>query len=234
MKCISVVALQRSALISVLALGLCPLASAQAGGSGAPGEGVKVHGHWAIEVLSPQGQRMSHTEFDNDLDTTTQAGGADILAKMLTRAVVGGPWAVRISGINQPLCPGGTVSAPGYPTITGPDCWSIDAASSLAFTGTAAFKNLGMRLGSSLGEVVFSGNVTVFSTIGANATIDEVATHWYVCAANATNCLGVGNPAQSATFFPFTRARLGTPGRPAPIPVQPGQIVQVTVTIRFS
>jgi hypothetical protein len=227
--------LPRIALIQALVLGLAPAASAQnAAPPPPPGEGVKVHGHWAIDVLTPQGDRVSHTEFDNDLDTTTPVGGADILAKMLTRVVVGGPWALRITGINQPLCPGGTVSAPGYSTATGPDCWSIEAASPLAFTGTAAFKNLTMRLGQTLGEVIFSGNVTVFGSIGGNATIDEVATHFYVCSSSATNCLGVGNPAQAANSFPFTRARLGTAGRPAPIPVQPGQIVQVTVSLRFS
>lgn len=226
--------LQRTALTCVLALGLAPIAAAQSAPSGAPGEGVKVHGHWAIDVLTPQGEKVSHTEFDNDLDTTTPGGGADFLAKTLTRMVIGGPWAIRISGISQPLCPDGTVSAPGYPTTTGPDCWSIEAASSLAFSGTAAFKNLSVGLGPSLGEVILSGNVTVFSNIGPNATIDEVGTHWYVCTPGTPNCLSAGNPAQGPNFLPFTRARLGTPGRPAPIPVQPGQIVQVKVSIRFS
>ena len=32
-------------------------------------EGVKVHGHWMIEVKEPNGKLISHTEFENSLYT---------------------------------------------------------------------------------------------------------------------------------------------------------------------
>jgi len=51
-------------------------------------EGVKVHGHWTIEVRNPDGKLVSHTEFENAL---VQPGGAENLAAMLLGgAVVGG------------------------------------------------------------------------------------------------------------------------------------------------
>jgi hypothetical protein len=42
-------------------------------------EGIKVHGHWTIEVRNPDGKLVSHTEFENSLDTN----GAETLSDVL-------------------------------------------------------------------------------------------------------------------------------------------------------
>src|SRR5579862_760999 len=47
--------------------------------SGGPSEGIKVHGHWTIDVRNPDGSLSSHSEFDNHLS----AGGMT-LAMALT------------------------------------------------------------------------------------------------------------------------------------------------------
>ncbi|HSP63214.1 MAG TPA: hypothetical protein VLQ90_09555, partial [Pyrinomonadaceae bacterium] len=38
-------------------------------------EGIKVHGHWTIDVRNPDGTLVTHREFENDL----QADGAIVL-----------------------------------------------------------------------------------------------------------------------------------------------------------
>lgn len=46
-----------------------------------PQEGIKVHGHWVIDVRNPDGTLASHTEFENAL----KPGGAGLLATLLSR-----------------------------------------------------------------------------------------------------------------------------------------------------
>ena len=53
-----------------------------------PHQGVKIHGHWTIEVRSPNGAVVSRTEFENAL---VQPGGTqDLAGLLLGGAVVGG------------------------------------------------------------------------------------------------------------------------------------------------
>lgn len=56
-------------------------------------EGVKVHGHWTIEVRNPDGKLVSHTEFENAL---VQPGGAENLAAMLLGGVVVGGYVIDL------------------------------------------------------------------------------------------------------------------------------------------
>jgi hypothetical protein len=55
---------------------------------GAQKEGIKVHGHWTIDVRNPDGTLATHNEFENALTP----GGANILATEM-----GGFWAVDAS-----------------------------------------------------------------------------------------------------------------------------------------
>jgi hypothetical protein len=58
----------------------------------ATGEGVKVHGHWTIDVKNPDGTLVSHHEFENALVQTGQNLLSSVLAHKGT--VVG--WAVLL------------------------------------------------------------------------------------------------------------------------------------------
>jgi hypothetical protein len=58
--------------------------------SGGPGEGIKVHGHWTIDVRNPDGTLASHYDFENSLLST---GGA-ALSSSLARTGVIGSWKV--------------------------------------------------------------------------------------------------------------------------------------------
>ena len=62
----------------------------EAKSSGAPGEGIKVHGHWTIDVRNPDGTLASHRDFENSLQIT---GGA-ALSSSLARTGVIGSWKV--------------------------------------------------------------------------------------------------------------------------------------------
>lgn len=57
-------------------------------------EGVKVHGHWMIEVRSPDEKLLSHTEFENSLTTA----GNTVLSGFLLGSEVPGGYTVILSG----------------------------------------------------------------------------------------------------------------------------------------
>ena len=49
-----------------------------------PLEGIKVHGHWAIDVRQPDGTLVTHTEFENALTPDGAQGLALLLSKRAT------------------------------------------------------------------------------------------------------------------------------------------------------
>src|SRR5947208_12840021 len=59
---------------------------------GGPKEGIKVHGHWTIEVRNPDGTLVTHREFENAL--TSDGGFA--LSAVLGRALTLGLWRIQL------------------------------------------------------------------------------------------------------------------------------------------
>lgn len=74
----------------------------QAKPAGGTGEGIKVHGHWIIDIRNPDGTLATHREFENSLTTA----GATILVNSLGRTNVTGLWQVYLFGSPAP-CLGG-------------------------------------------------------------------------------------------------------------------------------
>jgi hypothetical protein len=78
--------------------------------SGGTHEGIKVHGHWMIEVREPGGKLISHTEFENSL---FGPGGAAILPMLFTATETGGfaytpgEWGVLLGDPSSPPCSAG-------------------------------------------------------------------------------------------------------------------------------
>lgn len=67
--------------------------------SGAPHEGIKVHGHWTIVVRNADGSVASRNEFENALTS----GGAQALVSLLTQAQSTAPvWSIAINGNTGP------------------------------------------------------------------------------------------------------------------------------------
>jgi hypothetical protein len=63
-------------------------------------EGIKVHGHWTIEVRNPDGSLASRTEFENSL----MGGGQETLVRLLARqaALQTETWFIDLEGTPQP------------------------------------------------------------------------------------------------------------------------------------
>jgi len=55
-------------------------------------EGIKVHGHWVIDVRNPDGSLAQHREFENSLTLN----GTYVLAALLSGSAVPGNWAVLL------------------------------------------------------------------------------------------------------------------------------------------
>lgn len=62
-------------------------------------EGIKVHGHWTIEVRNPDGKLVSHTEFENSL--VQPDGPQNLAALLLGTEVPGGYFVYLTNGTNS-------------------------------------------------------------------------------------------------------------------------------------
>src|SRR6185295_7630881 len=87
--------------ITAIALGLVlggtvPLV-AQEATPGPPHEGIKVHGHWTIDVREPDGRLVTHREFENAL-----TNGQRALAGMMTHTLTAIAWEVLLGSSPDP------------------------------------------------------------------------------------------------------------------------------------
>ena len=62
--------------------------------------GIKVHGHWIIEVRNPDGSLVTHREFENEI----QIAGVATLAGLLARTATPGAWAIGLGDAVSPPC----------------------------------------------------------------------------------------------------------------------------------
>lgn len=88
--------------------------SVQAGAPARPrrgmSEGIKVHGHWVIEVRRPDGRLFSHTEFENSL--VGGSTGTSWLPVFFAQGLVLGEWGILLGDPSSPPC---TASVAGMP-----------------------------------------------------------------------------------------------------------------------
>src|SRR5450432_2056893 len=61
--------------------------------AGGPKEGIKVHGHWTIDVRNPDGKLVSHRDFENALTID----GATLMALILGRVNTPYQWAIILA-----------------------------------------------------------------------------------------------------------------------------------------
>ena len=167
-------------------------------------EGIKVHGHWVLEIRNRDGSVASRREFENSLATGPNNGGAllaTILAGAANTSSTVGPWLVLLSGSNAlGVAQNPGLSCPGFP------CSNT------------------LTVSSSTGQLVLQG-ATPLAT--APITINTVQTLLLLCGSQVspqsclqTNSSGAGGTLTAYTFSPMT--------------VQAGQDIAVTVTISFS
>jgi hypothetical protein len=185
-----------------------PVKAAQSPANGKT-EGIKVHGHWMIEVRNPDGMMVTHREFENSL----ASNGAGLLATVLAHSLTFGIWEVHLGSQVAGMSPCVSSGA-------GTDCVIYEPGS--PGSGTQVSKTLVVSNGS-WGVLVFSGTAVA----GENGQIDLVRTMNTACPASTSpaTCL---SSAGFATFL-FTSATV-TPA----VNVLYGQSVAVTVTITFT
>jgi hypothetical protein len=180
-----------------------PLASPHRS-SGAPQEGVQVHGDWTIEIRDPDGDLVGRHEFRNSFV------GAPVLARTLARKLSLGLWRILVNAPGA-VCAGGVV----YCSIT--ESGSVEPGPvSKTLTIDAPSQ------GANANKLVLKGTFIAAS----NTSLTNVLTEVWECPsitppASPCNMTGSANS--------FTTKALN----PA-IPVVEGQQVLVTVVISFS
>jgi len=178
--------------------------------AGGPKEGIKVHGHWTIEVHNPDGTLVERREFENALTDR----GSSMLAVVMHRGTTVGAWMVILGSQTASVpCPGNCVIS--EPTLTTGQSHNLAVTDTLSTTSPAS--------------LVLAGSVTA----SQNGTISSVSTTLFLCDASVapSGCISI----TGAGPFPFSQAILdGLQGRPSPVNVVAGQIVQATVVISFS
>jgi len=185
-------------------------AATRASTGDASAEGIKVHGHWELDIYNADGELDRTVAFENAL----VGSGPDQLANVLGRVWTSGAWAIRlVSAATQP-CDNGT----------GPEScliWELAGESPNIFT------TLTLDM-STAGELTLAGQATIANT----TTIDAVQTEWLNCAADVAPdaCLGTATVGGGGTFTNKLLADTET----GPVNVTEGQIVQASVTLSFS
>ena len=191
--------------------------SAQAESSG-PREGIKVHGHWTIDVRNPDGKLVTHREFENAL---TQPG-ANVLAAILSRNASPGEWWIRIDG-NPPPCYN---QGQGRPF----ECYSVE--SSISPQDFYRFSNLKITTTANLSGVIGAATVTVelagAATAAASSDINQVQALLVLCSGSIapTSCTQAGG---GSSPISITSKILDNP-----VSVAKGHIFEVSVVISFS
>lgn len=171
-------------------------------------EGVKVHGHWTIDVLEPDGTLVSRREFENSL----MSGGKARIIALLTKGFLPDYWGIKIFGNERPCLSG----------VTPAQCEIQEPQSPLSNISYIS-RNLVVSA-----EDPFSGVMTLSGTVTAqrDGDINLVrTTHTGIFCSPGEfpdNCNGAFS-VQDVTEKFFN----------PPIDVAEGQIMSVTVEIRF-
>jgi len=209
MKANPIIGVRMLAVFLSLALSAAPAMAQASKSGGGPQEGIKVHGHWSIEVRDPDGSLVSHHEFENALVVGGGPSSGDALLAGLLAGTYGRVvnWSVQL--------------VTNLSSLTGPCRFNGQPFSCQIVQGPGRnppiFGGLLVRVPADApGTLELSGQATVAGT----DPIEVVTTDGEVCLGQECN-FGQG--------FHFTRHVLSTP-----IQVAPGQNVNVTVRISFS
>lgn len=177
-------------------------------------EGIKVHGHWTIEVRNPDGTLVTHREFENAF----AGAGAYPLTTVLAGTNAIGGWLIGLSGgSGAGACPGSGIG------LSSSDC--VIEQSSNTVTGTGIFRSLTVTTptnAAGLNTLQLAGTATA----GGAGQITIVSTDLNVCPG------GGCSPALTGIYvsagYLFTQASITA------VPIASGQTIAVTVIISFS
>jgi len=180
--------------------------------SGRKNEGIRVHGHWVLEIKNPDGSLASRHEFENSLSTATNSGPT-LLSGLLSGQYAAGPWTVYVQ----------------FNDVAGT---ALSVAESAAVcthllsqnpTGGPCSSTLNVSSGTPL---VLQGTTPAAPSAG---TLIQVGSLMYPCAGSSSPVACEPAAIPTTTFGAlFTTAVLSG------ITIQAGQAVSITVSISFS
>jgi hypothetical protein len=205
-----------------------PANSAKSGGGG-----IKVHGHWVIDVRNPDGALVQHHEFENSL----QSIGQGFLVGLQSGYMTPGDYMIVLVGTgatNSPCAATNAYCGIAHSLSTYP---ALNYCTTMYCTGSSLSYayNFGAAFAGPY-SMVLSGSIAANQTgvIGAVSTAMALCSNVGLAAVPST--IETSSPATCATqttpepyFGPLTGTTLTTP-----VPITSGQIIQVTVTISFS
>jgi len=219
--------------------------AAKPGGRGSH-DGIKVHGHWTIEVRNPDGTLVSHTEFENALCTTPSSNaqtaspyGDSVIANLLSGNYVTGGWNIQFgnptipSPVNQQLACGAQTlpsvqfaiaqsNAGSSPCLgfAGPGLPAVLCSATLSQPTVTSSYPVTLTL---------SGSLTI--PMGTSTTINAVGTFVSTCLSSYTAAQCLTAPAFGGQI---TGTYLAPPQVATPVTVTGPQTVAVTVQLSFS
>lgn len=236
-----------------------PAANAAGEESTPTSTGIKIHGHWVLEVKNPDGKLVERREFDNSLVTIgSMPSGDQVLAALLSgNAVAGDPAIGFIPGALS-----GKTSDPSLFCIGGAGgCYFYvpDATNFLLGGGNwspgASWVQTGLSAQGSFGPTVnwvLSGNYPVPGALTSIYAVETVLPlcikahqpfqngYWLLSgpfqarsADIAPSACNNTNSAISSEFIAYATLTF-TVVKNGPLTVIPGGVVTVTVTISFS
>jgi hypothetical protein len=175
-------------------------------------EGIKVHGHWTIEVRNPDGTLATHREFENAYQPAYNT-----LTGILSHVYTQGSWAIELNG-------SACNSSAAYCDITEPGS-GVPATSKNLMVTPPNSGGAPLVLSGSIQMTVGLQIVSVYTFLGqcVTASISSVT-------ACASSVPPVNNTQNGQFMATFTMKDLSS----NPIPTSAGQTVQVTVSISFS
>ncbi|MES2393159.1 MAG: hypothetical protein V4555_16065 [Acidobacteriota bacterium] len=199
---------------------LPPMTSAASESPAGIANGIKVHGHWIIDVKNPDGTIAEHRDFENSLVGNNQ------MVELLAGALVVSDYMVFFTGTTPPCAP----TTQGYCALTRTS--AVYPAAALC-VNNYYYCVTGLTINYTYGQfpsMVLAGQMTATQA----GSINLVGTYMGTCSNGTANVATTApstcqtDPASGYGYAAFTQTGL------TQLNVLSGQIVQVTVTITFS
>jgi hypothetical protein len=222
-------------------------------------EGIKVHGHWTIEVRNPDGALVRHVEFENSIDSgysyvngtnTYRINGATtFLAALLTGQALVDPtsaqaifWQILLvgpAGLNNVY----TANTTNAPCLSSSGAAPVPAGNQYAACAIVPAPAAGSCASGRFCNLTISplGTTPVYTGIQLSGSAQATQSGQVVTVATqiGANCPNAANPCPLANLAgaigPFNSILTSSTNFPgAPISVTAGQTIAVTVNISFS
>lgn len=195
-------------------------------------EGIKVHGHWVMDLKDKDGKVIEHRDFQNSLDRNN---GTNLIIDLLTGVVVGGNMEIdAIKTASTGTFGGGGVDYSMFPAGTNVSSATCTAGTSGFNNSRYCFNNMTTTIQhdpvDSAGSMILHGQFTA----AADVVIDTVQTRNGNCFVTSGDfgpaqcAAGTNLPQYAQSIFVFTGTGI------TPLTVLSGQTLAITVTISFS